>query len=178
MRKPPRRPEHCSAPLSLTLTAKLLAQYTAEHNGRNPPYRFVVDGFALGKRINTYRVKKKKNELTLEAQQLLEEAGIIWTIHEKSRPRSFEEYYEELKRYYASEGHILVPQSYITPDTHCKLGLFIHRMRLAYKGQKRYSITPEQIQMLDQLGMFWSVPKRTKQNKGVQYDEDTQSTQP
>lgn len=178
VRKPPSRPEHRGAPLSLTLTAKLLAQYTAEHNGRNPPYRFVVDGFALGKRINAYRVKKKKNELTSEAQQLLEEAGIIWTIHEKSRPRSFEEYYEELKRYHASEGHILVPQSYITPDTQCKLGLFIHRMRLAYKNQKGYNITPEQIQMLAQLDMFWSVPKRTKQNKEVQYDENTQSTQP
>lgn len=159
--------QHRERQLSLPLAAKLLAQYTAEHNGKNPSEHEIVAGYRLGKRVNAYRVQRKQNKLSAKAQQMLEEAGIIWVVHEKSKPRSFEEYYEELSRYHAKEGHIVVPQSYVTPDTKCKLGVFIQRMRLAYKGYRGYHITPEQIQMLNALGMVWSVPQRSKTSNQI-----------
>ncbi|MDO4269548.1 MAG: Helicase associated domain protein [Eubacteriales bacterium] len=149
-------------PQSLLAVAEMLTKYTAEHNGQNPPQNTVIDGVRLGKRIDRYRQAKKKGKLPLESQQILEAAGIIWVLRQKAKPRSFDCYYEELCRYKAREGHLLVPQSYINPETQCKLGLFVHRMRLARKGKHGYYITPEQIQKLDALGMVWNVVTRRK----------------
>ena len=67
-------------------------------------------------------------------------------------PKSFDEYYGELVRFRQKYGHILVPTNYIDPDTGCKLGYFIQRMRCARKGTIKGShITQEQIDRLDAL---------------------------
>lgn len=138
-----------------------LQRYTAEHEGRNPTKQYKTqDGYALGNRVNHIRQDWKKGRLFPEEIRALEQAGIVWEHHKRKTPYSFEDYYRELLRYREQEGHIRVPQSYVVPATGCKLGVFIQRMRMAYRGHRGYVITPEQIRRLDEIGMIWDASTR------------------
>lgn len=145
----------------------MLQDYTASHAGANPPqYYCTEDGYKLGRKVDRLRQKKRKGLLLPEDIRLLENAGIIWQMREKNPPKSFDAYYEQLRIYREREGHILVPQAYVVPGTDCKLGVFIQRMRMAFKQKGGYRITPEQISRLDALGMVWdaSPKKQSKEN--------------
>lgn len=66
--------------------------------------------------------------------------------------------YELAKEYYENNDNLLVPVQYVTDDGK-KLGRFIDNMRKAYSGTKGYSITIDQIRMLDKIGMVWKIKK-------------------
>ena len=114
-------------------------------------------GCKLGAFISRARAYKKGKDqslhLTEEQIAQLDALGMEWQI--SPSPKSFDEYYGELVRFRQKYGHILVPTNYIDPDTGCKLGYFIQRMRCARKGTIKGShITQEQIDRLDALGMI------------------------
>ena len=158
---------HYNHEIAIQRAAALLQDYTASHAGANPPqYYCTEDGYKLGRKVDRLRQKKRKGLLLPEDIRLLENAGIIWQMREKNPPKSFDAYYEQLRIYREREGHILVPQAYVVPGTDCKLGVFIQRMRMAFKQKGGYRITPEQISRLDALGMVWdaSPKKQSKEN--------------
>lgn len=151
--------------------ADLLAKYTQDHGGRNPPESYVVDGYPLGRRVNRLRQDRKKGLLSQTEIDTLSAAGMIWEIRKRSPPIEFDTYYAELIRYRAQHGNIIVPQSYIVPGTSCKLGHFIQRMRLLRKGKTTGRLTEEQAAKLDALGMVWEVS--TQKAKGNNHEHRT-----
>lgn len=123
-------------------------------------------GCKLGAFISRARAYKKGKDqslhLTEEQIAQLDALGMEWQI--SPSPKSFDEYYGELVRFRQKYRHILVPTNYIDPDTGCKLGYFIQRMRCARKGTIKGShITQEQIDRLDALGMIWDGSAFTSQ---------------
>ena len=123
-------------------------------------------GCKLGAFISRARAYKKGKDqslhLTEEQIAQLDALGMEWQI--SPSPKSFDEYYGELVRFRQKYGHILVPTNYIDPDTGCKLGYFIQRLRCARKGTIKGShITQEQIDRLDALGMIWDGSAFTSQ---------------
>ena len=145
------------------------------------------DGRSLGSWIanqrsayknRTVSKENRKNgfsPLTDEQVQLLETIGMEWNL--KNR---FEiiwgQNYEKAKEYYEKNGDLLVPAKYICEDE-TRLGAWIANQRLAYKNRsipkenRKNSLTPltdEQIKLLEEIGMVWSVhrvPELTKQKQ-------------
>lgn len=86
--------------------------------------------------------------------------------------------YEKAKEYYEKNGDLLVPAKYICEDG-IRLGAWIANQRLAYKNRsipkekRKNSLTPltdEQIKLLEEIGMVWSVhrvPELTKQKQDL-----------
>lgn len=62
--------------------------------------------------------------------------------------------YDLAKEYYEKNGDLIVPIHYVTDDGKM-LGRFIDKMRKAYRGIKGFTITKDQIRMLDKIGMEW-----------------------
>ena len=135
----------------------MLEQYTQAHGGHNPPMDCIVDGYPLGRKVNRLRQARKKGLLSQAEIDALSAAGMIWELRKRSPATAFDTYYAELVRYHAQYGNINVPQSYTVPDSGCKLGLFIQRMRLLRKGKTTGRLTEEQAKRLDALGMVWDV---------------------
>lgn len=145
----------------------LLRFYRREGHIRVPQHYVEPEsGCKLGAFISRARAYKKGKDqslhLTKEQIAQLDALGMEWQI--SPSPKSFDEYYGELVRFHQKYGHILVPANYITPDTGCRLGYFIQRMRSARKGTIKGSyITQEQIDRLDALGMIWDGSAFTSQ---------------
>ena len=159
-----------------------LRAYTEANPGKNPPYNYIVDGHRLGVQLDRLRYRRRKGQLDQRDIALLDAAGMDWQYRERMPRTDFDTYFTELLRYREREGHIRVPQKYITPDTNCKLGVFIQRMRLAYKGIGSNRITPEQIQRLNSIGMVWDASQikssteplspETKRREQIEYEHD------
>ena len=64
--------------------------------------------------------------------------------------------YARAKAYYKENGNLDVPARYVDPVTGTKLGAWIANQRYARRpGSKNQTITPEQIRLLDEIGMNW-----------------------
>lgn len=68
---------------------------------------------------------------------------------------SFEIYYQAAKQFYEEKGHLRVPISYV--QNGLNLGIWIHNMRSAYVGQNDIHLTQEQITLLEEIKMEWSI---------------------
>ena len=64
--------------------------------------------------------------------------------------------YLEAEEYYRSNGHLLVPASYISPSG-VRLGAWIQNQRSAYKHTAYGTLSPKEIQMLNSIGMVWDI---------------------
>eukprot|EP00978_Attheya_sp_CCMP212_P045945 scaffold367074_cov98-Attheya_sp.AAC.1 len=77
----------------------------------------------------------------------------IWWFNQQWNMR-----YQELKEYQAEHGDCLVPSRY---HPNPALGMWVRNQRNAYsvwKNEKgKSSITPERIELLEQLGFVWDV---------------------
>lgn len=62
------------------------------------------------------------------------------------------------KEFYSLNGNLLVPCSYICPDGY-KLGQWIRSQRSARNGNLYAKITPERVEMLNEIGMIWEAKK-------------------
>lgn len=72
--------------------------------------------------------------------------------------------YALAKAYYEKNGHLDISARYVDPVTGTKLGAWIKTQRYARRDNAiKQTITPEQIRLLDEIGMNW---KRTDGNKG------------
>lgn len=120
--------------------------YHAEHGHLDVPSGHITDdGFRLGQWITNARQHYRKGWLRRERIEALDKIGMVWN----TRGLPWQRFVDEMKRFRDQHGHVLVPQSYVTP-TGYRLGSKVNRARsLAHR-------VPEHVRkILDDLGMVW-----------------------
>ena len=133
-----------------------LREYYKEYGNVNVPiYYKTPDGFLLGHWVSNLRSSYKKPNLgsirlNSNKIKLLEELGIDWSPIESQ----WESMYLSAKQFFENNGHLLIPDQYITAEN-IKLGRWIGTQRYNYKE----GILPEEkISQLEKIGMVWSIP--------------------
>ena len=131
-------------------------QYYRMHGSLDVPRSYKTpDGYLLGRWIMTQRdVYAGKRNYALSEQRVkkLEAIGMIW---DNRFDIAWERNYAAAKAYYEKHGDLKIPPKYVTEDG-IKLGNWICNMRSNRKNSIRtYSVTPERIQKLDDIGMIW-----------------------
>ncbi len=127
-------------------------EYAREHGDLEVPVRYVSpDGYKLGAFINRmrrwYANGEKQAVLTPERVAELEALGMRWSAVNLKWERN----YLQAAEYYREHGDLLVPQGYKTADGYA-LGEWIRRLRKSYRAG---TLTQEQIERLEAIGMFW-----------------------
>ena len=115
-----------------------LKQYT-DANGFTS---VACDHPALGSWIANQRTLRKKEELSSERIQLLDEIGFVWD----QRDHEWKEKYALVKQYFNENGHAKIPAKHPT------LGKWISTQR--YEKNKG-KLPIERIQLLDAIGIIW-----------------------
>jgi superfamily II DNA or RNA helicase len=100
------------------------------------------DGLILGTWVAKQR--SKRDALLPEQVQRLERLGFSWDPHLEA----WEAHFTALQKFHAREGHCRVVRNY--RDDKLKLGLWVGSQRA-----KKETLSPVQIQRLDQLGFSW-----------------------
>lgn len=128
-------------------------------------YEFDKNGVALGTWILTQRDSYKNKKLSEERMKLLENLGMIFKNVIEAR---WIENYNLAKEYYKHHGNLEIPQSFKTLNGYepnengATLGNWISIQRKAYKGKGANKITPDQIRLLESIGMIWYSDKLDK----------------
>lgn len=118
-----------------------------------PPNYVTRTGLALGNWIQMMRQARSNQRMAIvtpERIQRLDDIGMVWNVISDQ----WEENYQEAAAYYAAHGNLLVPQRYVS-ENGIKLGNWISHLRSARRGTGRGTITDEQIQRLNLIGMAW-----------------------
>ena len=155
----------------------LAKAYYNQHGNLLIPERFKTkdginydeEGVNLGTWImgqrRAYRGAGQMAKLTPEQIKLLEDIGMVWDANVASWNRS----YNLAKAYYNQHGNLLIPTKFKTKDginhdeNGVNLGTWIIRQRRAYFGKgTNAALTPEQIKLLEDIGMVWGVRTRSK----------------
>lgn len=126
----------------------LLEKYYQEYGNTDVSISYEVNGIKLGQWIATQRQLYKKNELSIERINKLNELNIKWEIR-----MAWEEYLELVKAFKNEYGNIDVPTSYEVNGI--KLGQWIANQRKSYKGISKTKLSQERIEKLNELGMNW-----------------------
>ena len=123
-----------------------LEAYRDEHNDRWPQHDYKTpDGFFLGRWV--VKVRGKKDKLSPEKIQRLDELGFVWNTIEEAWNRGF----AYLKTYHKEHNDCLVPSKFETSDGY-KLGVWVGSQRT-----RRNKLTAEKIKRLDELGFAWNL---------------------
>ncbi len=106
---------------------------------------------SLGIWCANQRQNYKKNKLSQEKINLLENVQFIWDPLE----RQWQDNYQELKEYYEKEGNSSVPKKHFSLGTWCRL------QRAAYKKNK---LSQEKINLLENVQFIWDPLERQWQD--------------
>ena len=79
---------------------------------------------------------------------------VLFEQLQHSLESTWDHYCAEARTYYAEHGDLAVPLRYKTPAG-LSLGAWIQTQRLIRKGKRAGSLTEQQIDQLDQIGMIW-----------------------
>lgn len=165
-----------------------LAKIYYEHHGNlNIPFNFRTTngydfdekGIALGAWITRQRQSYKgsnNSSLTDDRRILLESIGMIFDVQAKQWIDS----YNLAKIYYEHHGNLRIPSSFKTingyefSETGITLGAWIYSQRKHYEKKELGKIPPNQIQLLEQIGMIWNIKKNKEEidNVCTQYNID------
>ena len=131
--------------------------YYIAHGDLNIPSTYVTpEGVKLGAWLNRQRqirAGKVQGSLTPEQIRALDAIGMSWLdLGDERWNRNF----RALRAYFEQYGNIDVPQDYVTSDG-LKLGRFVKNMRFHRDTKYRRCLTPERLNMLDEMGMIWDV---------------------
>ena len=134
----------------------VLKKYYEEHGNIDVPKNYVTqEEVKLGSWLNNQRSAYKrigKSKITEDQIQLLNDLGMKWEVQKENW---YEKYYA-LEEYYKEHGNIDVPFRYETKEG-VKLGSWLNNQRLAYNGKGNNKITQDQIQLLNDLNIEWSI---------------------
>ncbi|CPR10900.1 helicase-associated [Mycobacterium bohemicum DSM 44277] len=101
-----------------------LEGYVGRHGDAFVPQNYTVDGYKLGKWVNTQRVFRSRDRLDPERQRRLEALpGWTWD----SRQAAWDKGFRYLQEYVKKNGHARVPQSYVVDGF--RLGNWINMQR-------------------------------------------------
>ena len=90
--------------------------------------------------------------LTPERIDKLNQIGMVW---EEKTERLWEEGFRHAETYYQAHGNLDVTATYVCEDGY-RLGGWISNQRAKRKGHNGRTLTDEQIERLDHIGMIWS----------------------
>ena len=126
-------------------------QYYKENGNLEVPARYITEeGYALGSWLNNQKAIRKGTivgKLTEDQIQKLDSIGMIWD----SLDYFWEQNFKLAKEYYLTNENLEIPTNYKSKDGK-HLGNWILRQRQLYKSN---SLTDEQINKLDSIGMDW-----------------------
>lgn len=127
--------------------------YAAEYGDLEVPLRYrSPDGYALGAFINRVRSRyangERRGALSLERIACLESLGMRWSAINAKWERN----YLRAAEYYREHGDLMVPATYKTRDGY-PLGGWIRNLRRSRRAGN--TLTAEQTERLDAIGMFW-----------------------
>lgn len=136
-------------------------------------YKLVHQGktLYLGNWISRQRYDKKRGRLTYTQIELLDKISMIW---DKSNHFADEwnKMFSYAKKFYDTFGHLNIPKEYrvnkngeelqygtleYESDDSLKLGIWIINQRQAYKGIGNGKMTENKKQLLNSIGMIWSI---------------------
>jgi len=123
-----------------------LVKFKEKHGHCLVPAKYHKD-IKLGRWVSLQRTEKKLNILPRDRESTLDNIGFSWTadLHEKS----WDERYEDLKRFKKEYGNCNVPSRYTTDSL---LGKWVSRQRVEKKAGV---LSNERITLLNQLGFCW-----------------------
>lgn len=110
------------------------------------------NGKSMFQWVHHQKALYKRGELSKYQKKRLEEMGIQWI-----KPRKiigWDEAYKYAKKFYDKNGHLFVDAGYVTSDGFA-LGRWIQKQRDMYLGLCQYILSDEQIELLEDIGMFW-----------------------
>ncbi len=120
--------------------------YNANGNLNVPSNYKSEKGAALGKWISAQRSNKKLSD---EKKALLNKIDMVWQTD------PWEKKYSLAKQYFEENGNLDVPPTYKTQNN-VWLGKWLYTQRKIYRGEEKgESLTQEQIQKLEAVGMDW-----------------------
>ena len=127
---------------------KELSVYHQEHGNCSALRGFVTEsGYKLGKWVNSQRQAHRKDKLSADKKQRLDDLGFVWDPNEQK----WEQGFNELSAYHQEHGNCLVPQKFITESGY-KLGQWVGVQRKAYG---KNLLSDERKRRLDALGLVW-----------------------
>ena len=147
---------------------KLAKAYYNQYNNLEIPNSFKTldgisydkNGYNLGMWLVKQRQNYKSHKLNKERKELLNKIGI--RFENKTDVISWEEYHKLAKVYFEKNNNLEIPKSFKTLDgiTYDEkghsLGAWLARQRKSYKNGK---LNKERIELLDKIGMVWSIKK-------------------
>lgn len=126
-------------------------QYYKENGNLEVPARYITEeGYALGSWLNNQKAIRKGTivgKLTEDQIQKLDSIGMIWD----SLDYFWEQNFRLAKEYYLAHGNLDVPTNFKSKDGK-HLGNWVLRQRQLNKSN---SLTDEQVNRLDSIGMDW-----------------------
>lgn len=129
----------------------LASLYKKEHGNLIVPFSYITpNGKPLGRWIRQQRTNYQQKKLSEKQIEKLESIGMLW----HARKDDWEEMYSLATDYYKEHGNLNVPKDYVTPEGE-PLGHWIKNQRLYYCYKR--TITEEQIEKLNSIGMLWKV---------------------
>ena len=103
----------------------LLCDYFEKNGHSNVPDLFKTeDDFSLGRWVAGQRMKKRKEELSLDKIEKLNELEFVWDYNKDA----WETSYAYLKQFYKNNGHSMVTKNFKTVDGF-KLGFWVRKQR-------------------------------------------------
>lgn len=146
---------------------RLLEQYYKEHGDIDIPDNYEINGINLGSWLFRQKQGYKGNtnyKMTEERANLLNELEIESEINKKSWMAK----YKLLKEYYQKHGNIHIPRSYVINGI--QLGNWLNTQKQAYRGKGNLKITNEQIRLLNELEINWSIRDKKLLNGEITED--------
>jgi len=138
-------------------------KYREKYGDLLVPHTYVSEtGAALGAWIAGQRQARKRHGLTEEQIRQLDALGMVWNVADELWRR----YYTAASDYRNTHGDLDVPVSYVSEDG-VKLGEWISRVR-----NKGVSLTEEQTQALNALGMLWGSKFDLMWEEGYRHAEE------
>ena len=129
----------------------LASLYKEEYGNLLVRLKYVTpDGKPLGGWIKQQRTNYQRKKLSKEQIEKLESIGMLW----HARKDDWDSMYNLATNYYKEHGNLNVPKDYVTPEGE-PLGNWIKKQRLYYYYKR--TITEEQIEKLNSIGMLWKV---------------------
>jgi hypothetical protein len=136
---------------------ELATSYFEKNGNINFDIYYTEKGLRLGSWLAEQRKLYKNNKLKQERIIALEKIGIEWDGFNVRRLKwqyQWDKNFELAKSYYDENGDLLIPKNFKIYGV--KLGQWIITLRHIYKGKTCRTITKEQVDKLNAIGMVWN----------------------
>ena len=121
---------------------KYLVEYKEEHGNLLVPFKYEIDGYKLGIKINN--IRSANIHLNDEQIKMLDDLGFVWD----AKSFDFDKFYRHLVEYKKKYGNLLIPAKYEIDGY--RIGPKINQIR-----SSNIKLDDKQIKMLNDLGFVW-----------------------